>query len=228
MTRQALDTALQKLKQEVAELGELVLSNVIESVRYLKERDFDGSKRLMKLDVIVNRKRFAIENEIMVLIATQQPLAGDLRSLAAMLEIITELERIGDYAKGISKINLLIGEAPLIKPLVDIPLMADKAVAMLKLALKAFEDRDIELAREVPKRDQEVDELYKQVNRELMALIVADSSNTKQANHLLWAAHNLERAADRATNICERVIFCATGKMQELDNHFGMRPAGGD
>ncbi len=228
MTRQALDTALQKLKQEVAQLGELVLSNVIESVRYLKERDFDGSKRLMKLDVIVNRKRFAIENEIMVLIATQQPLAGDLRSLAAMLEIITELERIGDYAKGISKINLLIGEAPLIKPLVDIPLMADKAVAMLKLALKAFEDRDIELAREVPKRDQEVDELYKQVNRELMALIVADSSNTKQANHLLWAAHNLERAADRATNICERVIFCATGKMQELDNHFGMRPAGGD
>jgi len=228
VTRQALDTALQKLKQEVAQLGELVLSNVIESVRYLKERDFDGSKRLMKLDVIVNRKRFAIENEIMVLIATQQPLAGDLRSLAAMLEIITELERIGDYAKGISKINLLIGEAPLIKPLVDIPLMADKAVAMLKLALKAFEDRDIELAREVPKRDQEVDELYKQVNRELMALIVADSSNTKQANHLLWAAHNLERAADRATNICERVIFCATGKMQELDNHFGMRPAGGD
>ncbi len=228
MTRPTLDTALQNLKQEVAALGELVLSNVIQSVRYLKERDFDGSKRLMKLDVIINRKRFAIENEIMVLIATQQPLAGDLRLLAAMLEIITELERIGDYAKGISKINLLIGEASLIKPLVDIPLMADKAVTMLRLALKAFEERDVELAREVPTQDHEVDELYNQVNRELMALIVADPSNTEQANHLLWAAHNLERAADRATNICERVIFCATGKMEEMDDHFGMRPAGGD
>jgi phosphate transport system protein len=228
VTRQTLDTALQNLKQEVGALGELVLSNVIQSVRYLKERDFDGSKRLMKLDVIINRKRFAIENEIMVLIATQQPLAGDLRLLAAMLEIITELERIGDYAKGISKINLLIGEAPLIKPLVDIPLMADKAVTMLRLALKAFEERDVELAREVPTKDHEVDELYNQVNRELMALIVADSSNTEQATHLLWAAHNLERAADRATNICERVIFCATGKMVEMDDHFGMRPAGGD
>jgi len=228
VTRPTLDTALQNLKQEVAALGELVLSNVIQSVRYLKERDFDGSKRLMKLDVIINRKRFAIENEIMVLIATQQPLAGDLRLLAAMLEIITELERIGDYAKGISKINLLIGEASLIKPLVDIPLMADKAVTMLRLALKAFEERDVELAREVPTQDHEVDELYNQVNRELMALIVADPSNTEQANHLLWAAHNLERAADRATNICERVIFCATGKMEEMDDHFGMRPAGGD
>lgn len=228
MTRPTLDTALQNLKQEVAALGELVLSNVIQSVRYLKERDFDGSKRLMKLDVIINRKRFAIENEIMVLIATQQPLAGDLRLLAAMLEIITELERIGDYAKGISKINLLIGEAALIKPLVDIPLMADKAVTMLRLALKAFEERDVELARAIPTQDHEVDELYNQVNRELMALIVADPSNTEQANHLLWAAHNLERAADRATNICERVIFCATGKMEEMDDHFGMRPAGGD
>ncbi|MGI6380193.1 MAG: phosphate signaling complex protein PhoU [Anaerolineae bacterium] len=228
MTRQTLDAALQNLKQEVATLGELVLSNVVQSVVYLKERDFEGSKRLMKLDVIINRKRFAIESEIMVLIATQQPLAGDLRLLAAMLEIITELERIGDYAKGISKINLLIGDVPLIKPLADIPLMADKAVKMLKLALKAFEERDIELARQVPTQDHEVDELYNQVNRELMALIVADPSNLKQANHLLWAAHNLERAADRATNICERVIFCVTGKMEEMDDHFGMRPAGGD
>jgi len=228
VTRQTLDTALQNLKQEVAALGELVLSNVVQSVRYLKRRDFEGSKRLMKLDVIINRKRFAIENDIMVLIATQQPLAGDLRLLAAMLEIITELERIGDYAKGISKINLLIGDTPLIKPLVDIPLMADKAVAMLELALKAFEERDIELAQQVPTRDHEVDELYNQVNRELMALILADQSNIEQANHLLWAAHNLERAADRATNICERVIFCVTGKMEEMDDHFGMRPAGGD
>jgi phosphate transport system protein len=225
VTRQTLDAALQNLKQEVATLGELVLSNVVQSVVYLKERDFEGSKRLMKLDVIINRKRFAIESEIMVLIATQQPLAGDLRLLAAMLEIITELERIGDYAKGISKINLLIGDVPLIKPLADIPLMADKAVKMLKLALKAFEERDIELARQVPTQDHEV---YNQVNRELMALIVADPSNLKQANHLLWAAHNLERAADRATNICERVIFCVTGKMEEMDDHFGMRPAGGD
>jgi len=228
VTRQTLDAALQNLKQEVAALGELVLSNVVQSVRYLQDRDFEGSRRLMKLDVIINRKRFAIESEIMVLIATQQPLAGDLRLLAAMLEIITELERVGDYAKGISKINLLIGDVPLIKPLADIPLMADKAVEMLKLALKAFEERDIELARQVPTQDHEVDELYNRVNRDLMALIVADPSNLKQANHLLWAARNLERAADRATNICERVIFCVTGKMEEMDDHFGMRPAGGD
>ena len=147
-------------------------------------------------------------------------MARDLRILAAMLEIITELERIGDYGKGIAKINLMIGENELLKPLVDIPRMADKALDMLRRALDAFMRRDAEAAKAIPKEDDEVDALYNQVNRELMTFIISDPRTIEQANYLLWAAHNLERAADRVTNICERVVFMVTGTMAELDTHF--------
>jgi phosphate transport system protein len=146
-------------------------------------------------------------------------MASDLRVLAAVLEIITELERIGDYAKGIAKISLMIGDVPLIKPLVDIPVMAHKARDMLHDSLKAFIQRDIELARAIPARDDEVDALYNQVYRDLIDLIIADTNrNIDQATQLLWVAHNLERTADRVTNICERVVFTVTGSMIEMDN----------
>jgi phosphate transport system protein len=144
-------------------------------------------------------------------------MAGDLRGIAAVLEIATELERMGDYAKGISKINLLIGDQPLLKPLVDIPRMADKAMDMLGRALDAFVRHDVELARAIPLEDDEVDKLYNEVYRELLGIIMADPSTLDQANYLLWAAHNLERAADRVTNICERVVFTVTGEMREMD-----------
>jgi len=145
-------------------------------------------------------------------------MASDLRVLAAVLETATELERIGDYAKGISRISQMIGTAPLIKPLVDLPRMSDKALDMLHRALEAFVQQDVEAARAIPKEDDEVDALYNQVYRELITYIMQDPSCMEQASQLLWAAHNLERAADRVTNICERVVFTVTGEMTEIDS----------
>ena len=136
---------------------------------------------------------------------------------AIVLDIISELERIGDYAKGISKINLMMGEAPFVKPLIDIPRMAEKARDMLHRALKAFVQQDVDLARAIPDEDDEVDALYNQVYRELLTFIMNDPRTIDQATYLLWAAHNLERAADRVINICERVVFAVTGKMMEMD-----------
>jgi phosphate transport system protein len=190
---------------------------LVESVEILRRRDMEGSRRLIAQDRVINEKRFAIEADALILIATQQPMAGDVRTLAAVLELSTELERIGDYAKGIGRINLMMGEGPLIKPLIDIPRMAEKARSMLHRALDAFVRRDVDLARAIPAEDDEVDALYNQVYRELMTFIMSDPRNIDQANYLLWVAHNLERAADRVTNICERVVFTVTGEMMEMD-----------
>jgi phosphate transport system protein len=221
MLRKRLEDELQRLSDEVLALGDMVEEAVLESVQVLKARDLEGSERLIEADREINERRFDIESSILVLIATQQPMASDLRRLAAMLEIIGELERIGDYGKGIANINLMIGEKPLIKPLIDVPRMAEKACSMLDRALEAFASGDVELARTVPQDDDEVDGLYNQVYRELVTFILTDPQHTaEQANLLLWVAHNLERTADRATNICERVIFTATGGMKELDTHF--------
>jgi len=220
MLRQAFERQLQGLQDRVIVLGSQVEQALLEAVHALKERDMARSKQIIAEDRRINEQRFAIESDVLVLIATQQPMAGDLRTLAAVLEIVGELERIGDYAKGIAKINLMIGERPLLKPLVDIPRMAEKARAMMHDALQAFATRDVNLAREIPLRDDEVDNLYNQVYRELVTYVIADPRTIDQANYLLWAAHNLERAADRVTNICERVVFTVTGKMAELDTHF--------
>ena len=220
MVRKTFNRELQRLKDEMAVLGSMVEKALVESVSILKAQDMEGARRLGLADRKINEKRFDIESGVLVLIATQQPMASDLRTLAAILEIVTELERIGDYAKGISKITLMIGENELMKPLIDVPRMAEVARDMLERALDAFMRGDVELAREIPKDDDCVDALYNQVSRELMTLLLADPRKMEQANYLLWVAHNLERAADRVTNICERVIFTATGDMKELDTHF--------
>jgi phosphate transport system protein len=217
MIREAFERDLQRLQDEVLVLGSMVEKAIIESVEVLKRRDLEGARRLIAEDRVLNKKRFAIEDEALVLIATQQPMAGDLRTIAAVLAIISELERIGDYAKGISKINLMMGEAPFVKPLVDIPRMAEKARDMLHRALKAFVEQDVDLARAIPDEDDVVDALYNQVYRELLTFIMNDPRTIDQSTYLLWAAHNLERAADRVINICERVVFAVTGKMMEMD-----------
>lgn len=216
MPRQAFEQELQRIQDEVLALGSMVENALIKSVQVLKQRDFEGSRHLIAQDRRINEKRFAIEDDALTLIATQQPMAGDLRTLAAVLEIITELERMGDYAKGIARINLMIGEKPLLKPLIDIPRMAEKAQHMLHRALDAFVQRDVALARAIPADDDEVDDLYNQVYRELLTLIMSDPRNIEQANYLLWVAHNLERTADRVINLCERVVFTVTGEMVEL------------
>lgn len=218
MLRQTFEDELQHLQDEVLMLGSMVEDALTDSVECLRKRDMERSRQLIANDRLINEKRFAIEADTLTLIATQQPIAGDLRVLASVLEIAAELERMGDYAKGIANINLMIGEEPLLKPLVDIPRMAEKARDMLHRALEAFIQRDVELAQAIPAEDDEVDALYNQVYRELASYILSNPRNIEQANYLLWAAHNLERTADRVTNICERVVFTVTGQMAEISS----------
>lgn len=218
MPRTTFDQELQRLQDEVLVLGNMVEHAINEAVEALKHQDEERAKAVIALDCSINKKRFAIENDCLVLIATQQPMARDLRILAAVLEIAGELERIGDYAKGIGSIVLRMGKEPLLKPLIDIPLMAEKATSMLRRSLDAFIRRDLALARAIPREDDEVDNLYNQVYRELIAIILANPRSVDQANFLLWAAHNLERAADRVTNICERTVFTITGRMLEVSS----------
>jgi len=218
MVRQTFDEQLADLQETVMDLGRMVGDALVESVDQLKRRDLDGSRRLIEQDHTVNATRYAIESQALTLIATQQPMARDMRLLAAILDIASELERIGDYAKGIARINIAIGEQPLMKPLIDLPVMAEKARAMFDAALEAFRDRDIERARAIPAGDDEVDRLYQEIYRELVSFIVRDPDTIEQANLLMWAAHNLERAADRVTNLCERVVYTVTGVLEELDS----------
>ena len=186
------------------------------SVEVLKKRDIKGAEKIIADDREINKKRFAIESQLMILIATQQPMAHDLRLLASTMEIISELERMGDYAKGIANINIRMGEEKLLKPLIDIPRMAQIGTNMLHRSLTAFVNEDVEAAKAIPAEDDEVDALYNQIYRELMLFIIQDPKSIERANWLLWVAHNLERVADRVTNICERTIFIATGEMAEI------------
>ena len=216
MLRKTFETEIQQVKDEVLVLGSMVEQALINTVDALKKRDLKASEEILLADKLINKKRFDIENKLMVLIATQQPMAHDLRLLASTLEIISELERMGDYAKGIANINIRMGDEPLLKPLIDIPRMAQKGVDMLHRALTAFVNEDVETARILPLEDDEVDALYNQIYRELMTFILQDPKTIERANWLLWVGHNLERVADRVTNICERTIFIATGEMAEI------------
>jgi phosphate transport system protein len=214
--RRTFEMEIQQLKDELLLMGSMVEQQVLEAVEALKKRDIEASRRIHKADSKINAKRFGIEEDVMVLIATQQPMAHDLRLLASILEVSAELERMGDYAKGIATINIRIGGEALLKPLIDIPRMAQKASDMLHRALTAFINEDVEAARAIPAEDDEVDDLYKQVYRELMTFIIAEPKDIDRANYLLWAAHNLERFADRVTNICERTVFIVTGENKEI------------
>jgi phosphate transport system protein len=216
MTRTILDRALQRLQQDLLDLGRHVERTILAAVSILKQRDLEGARRLIAADQRLNQARFAVESETLAVIATQQPMAGDLRTLAAILEIATELERMGDYAKGIAKITLKMGTEPFVKPLIDIPRMAEKACDMLQRALEAFVRRDVDLARAIPAEDDAMDALYNQIFRELITYIMADARLIERASYLIWVAHNLERVADRVINICERVVFTVTGEMLEM------------
>lgn len=216
MIRKTFESDIQQVKDEVLLLGSMVEHAIIGSVEALKKRDIKAAEKIILEDKEINKKRFAIENQLMILIATQQPMAHDLRLLASTMEIISELERMGDYAKGIANINIRMGDEPLLKPLIDIPRMAQKGVDMLHRSLTAFVNEDVEVANSIPIEDDEVDALYNQIYRELMIFIIEDPKNIERANWLLWVAHNLERFSDRVTNICERTIFIATGEFGEI------------
>lgn len=217
MTREAYHKALTGLQGEVCQMAEMVGSAIKESIDALKGRDMERSKAVVRNDIAVNRKRFDIEEKCIQLIATQQPMAVDLRTLASIINIITDLERIGDHAEGIAKISVSIGDEPLVKPLIDMPVMADKALSMLKRCMQAFLDRDVETAKNICDEDDVVDALYDKIYAELVHLMIKDPKIIKDATYLIWAAHNIERIADRVTNIAERVVYMATGKMEEMN-----------
>lgn len=219
MPRETLDRQIHQLLDDILLLGSMVESSTIEAVEALKQKDFSSARRLYEGDRQINEKRFQIENNCITTIATQQPImARDLRLLASILDIASEVERMGDYAKGIAKICLIIGNQPFIKPLIDIPRMATIATSMLHRALGAFVNGDVEMANLIPEEDDEVDALYNQVYRELVTIMIKDPSTIDQANYLMWAAHNLERFADRVTNLCERTIYYKTGQLIEIDS----------
>jgi phosphate transport system protein len=217
MAREAYHRALKKLERELLTMGEMVANAIEGSVEALKSRDMKASKKIIKNDLVINKKRFEIEEQCLLLIATQQPMAVDLRSIAAILSIITDLERMADHAEGIAKISVMIGKEPLVKPLIDVPRMAEKTLQMLNGCLKAFMDRDAAFARTICDEDDEVDALYEQVYRELLMLMIGKPKIIEGATYLIWVAHNLERIADRTTNIAERIVYMVTGKMEEMN-----------
>ncbi len=217
MTREAYHRALNSVQDDVMKMADMVSKALRDSMEALKNRDFETSRRIIDDDNIINRKRFDIEEKCLLLIATQQPMAVDLRVLAAVINIITDLERIGDHAEGIAKINISIGEEPLVKPLRDIPQMSELGLSMLDRCMKAFLNRDLDAARQVCNDDDEVDALYDQTYRELLLVMIENPRTIQGATYLIWAAHNLERIADRVTNIAERVVFMVTGKMEEMN-----------
>ncbi len=216
MTRETLDRKTQELLDEILVLGSMVEAAIVNSVEALKQQDKKTAKHIYKGDKEINKKRYEIENDTLILIATQQPMARDLRLMAAILEIAGELERMGDYAKGIANITIRIGNEPLIKPLIDVPRMAEITADMLHRALGAFVASDLVTAQNIPKEDDDVDILYNQVYRELLTFMIKDPSTIDNATYLLWVAHNLERTADRVTNICERTLFVESGELVEI------------
>lgn len=218
MTRENLDRKIQHMLDEILIIDSMVESATLDAIQALKRKDLEAARTIYKADAQINSRRFHLENDCMITIATEQPImATDLRLVASILEVVGELERMGDYAKGIARICLRLGHEEHIKPIVDLPVMAEIAVGMLHRAVGAFIAQDTAQARLIPKDDDQVDELYQKIYRDLIAIITRDPSTTDQANLLMWAAHNLERMADRVTNICERTIYVKTGEMREID-----------
>jgi len=217
MTREAYHKSLKELQDELLAMGEMVAAAIKNSVESLKKRDIEASKEIIKNDLLINKKRFEIEEKCLLLIATQQPMAIDLRTIAAILSVITDLERMADHAEGIARINVMIGKESLVKKLVVMPRMAEKGLLMLERCLKAFMGRDADAARAICDEDTEVDVMYDQVYRELLLMMIENPKIIEGATYLIWVAHNLERIADRVTNIAERVVFMVTGKMEEIN-----------
>jgi phosphate transport system protein len=207
---------LREIQDDILAMGSMVSKALLRSIDALKNRDLELARQIITDDQKINGKRFEIEEKCIELIATQQPMASDLRIIIAILNITTEIERIGDYAVGIARIVILIGDEPTLKPLIDIPRMAEQTVDMLRRSLDAFINRDADAARKIAIEDDLIDHLYDQVFRELLIFMAEDPKTITRATRLMWTAHNLERAADRVTNICERVVFIVTGKMEEI------------
>ncbi len=218
MPRDNLLLHIHQVQDELLLMGSMVEQATLNSVECLKYKDIVGAKAIYNADIIINEKRYAIENSILILIATQQPLAHDLRLLAALLEISAEIERMGDYAKGIAKVVVKLNGIDTPLPLKEIEEMARLAVDMFHRALTAFVNEDPLTARKIPAEDDKIDELYKIVQQEVVREMVKEAKVIDSVNLFMWVAHNLERMADRVSNICERTVFVATGELGELES----------
>jgi len=215
-TRSALDHELQTIRDNVLRLGSLVEEQTERAVRALKDRNIDLARQVVTVDERVNELRYKIEEECLTTIARHQPAAADLRLIVASMHMAVELERMADHAAGIGSVVIRMGHEPLLKPLIDIPRMQVTCCEMLHQAMEAYVKGDVALARAVVKRDEEVDQLYNQVLRELITYMIGDPRTTTRVTYLLWVAHNLERTADRVTNLCERIQFAVTGQLGDL------------
>ena len=217
MTRTAFEHQLDEVQEAMLVMASMVESAIERSVQALKNRDLELAHQIIADDVKINHKRYDTEEKCLELIATQQPLASDLRTIVSVLHIIVDLERMGDHAEGIAKVAIMLGDEPPLKPYIDIPRMAQIGTRMLMSSLDAFKDRDAGRARAICDEDDEVDALYDQVYRELLLYMLKDPKTIERATHLTWVAHNLERIADRVTNICERVVYLVDGKIKDLN-----------
>ena len=217
MTREHYGQELNDLRGSVVAMASMVDKAVNNAVVALVQRDVSLAQQVVADDRAINEHRWRTEEQALLVIATQAPMAKDLRMIAAVIHIVTDLERMADHAAGIAKIALQTADQPPLKPLVDVPRMSEIARSMLHDAITAFIEDDQAAARAIVARDDEVDALYDQIYRELLTFMLADPTTINQATHLLWVAHNLERIADRVTNICERVVYMVTGRIEEID-----------
>jgi phosphate transport system protein len=214
--RETFEKLLRDIKEEVLVMGNMVEQALGRSIEALKKRDLNLGHQIIADDDKINEKRFNIEKKSIELIASQQPGTDDLIIIVGILNIIIELERIGDYAAGIAKIVIMIGDEPPLKPLIDIPRMSEITIGMVHNSLKALIENDSKAALQVIGMDEVVDSINDQIFRELLTFMMTDPKTINRATRLIWVAHNIERAADRATNISERVVYTITGKMEEL------------
>lgn len=217
MPRSYFTQELQQLRDDILIMASMVYQQLTDAVTALRTTDLETARRVIAQDMEINRRRFAMEDQTLTIIATQAPMAGDMRFLAGTLEIISELERIGDYAKGISRITLMLGRDSGLTMPPRLGEMSEKALSMLRRSVNAFIAGNVDAARAIPLEDDEVDNLYNEANRELVEMIMANPQIMGLANLYSWAAHNIERTADRSTNICERTLYMVTGEMRELD-----------
>ena len=208
---------LEALHTEIRALGQMVIVSITRAIDALRRQDAEAARRIRADDKRIDESQAAIEEHALTVMATQQPMAGDLRELVAAIEIASELERIGDYAKGIAKITIRNADQPLVKPLIDIPQVAEQAINMLGNSLDAYVNRDAEAARVLAGLDDKVDQLSDNMRAELLDLIQNDPTTAARGVDLMFVAHNLERIADRTTNIAERVIFMVKGDIVDLN-----------
>lgn len=214
--RQQFDRQLGALQDSLIRLSEMVCHAIGQSIRALKARDLNLAREVILYDRELNALRFQIEDSCLGMLATQQPAARDLRRIIAAMNVVLDLERMGDHAANVAKIVVRMREEPPLKPLIDVPQMAELSCDMLRRALQAYADVDAAGAKRIMQEDDAIDHLYDQVFRELLTYMLEDESTVKRAMHLLFIAHNLERIADRVGNICERVVYLQTGEMKEL------------